>query len=69
MRPDPALWGLMLNALSIFLMPGGAAALLAAHLATSAPRSWRILAVLWVTSASWTIAVTVRYLYWDVVGP
>jgi len=82
---DPALWGLMLNALSIFLMPGGSAAflwhsarlstglvtaaLLAAHLATSAPRSWRILAVLWVTSASWTIAVTVRYLYWDVVGP
>jgi hypothetical protein len=80
---DPALWAVLLNALFVFWMPTRSAellwhsarlstglplaALLADDLARSAPRWWRALAVLLLTSASWTIAVTVRYLCCGVV--
>jgi hypothetical protein len=30
------------------------------------PRTWRVLATLFASSAGWTIAAVVRYLFWDV---
>jgi hypothetical protein len=43
------------------------AALLARQLAASAPRVWRGLVLVFASSASWTVAVAIRYLFWDVV--
>jgi hypothetical protein len=42
--------------------------LLAWPLAASAPRLWRALVMLFITSASWTAAVALRYLVWDTVS-
>lgn len=44
------------------------ATLLASPLAAAAPRLWRGLMVLFITSARWTVAVTLRYLIWDMVA-
>lgn len=45
-----------------------AATLLAVPLGRGAPPLGRALAVLYTTSAGWTIAVVVRYLFWDVIS-
>jgi hypothetical protein len=79
---DAALWAVTLNGLLVLWLPPRTAELLwhsgriatglvvaillAAPLATSAPRVWRALAMLFASSASWTTAVTVRYLLWGV---
>ena len=79
---DAALWAVLLNALLVFWLPPRTAellwhsgriatglvvaTLLATPLAHSTPRVWRALALLFVSSASWTVAVTLRYLLWDV---
>jgi hypothetical protein len=79
---DASLWAVALNALFVLWMPPRAAellwhsgrlstglvaaVLLAAPLAAAAPRLWRGLALLFAGSAAWTIAVTLRYLLWDV---
>ena len=81
---DASLWAALLNALLVAWLPastvallwhGGrlatglvTATLLASPLAASAPRLWRGLMVLFITSASWTAAVTLRYLIWDTVS-
>ena len=80
---DPALWSMVLNAFLVLSLPpvtatlawhsarvstGLAASLvLATSLQQSAPRTWRGLAVGLATSGCWTVAVIVRYLFWDVV--
>jgi hypothetical protein len=79
---DPALWAIVLNALLVLSLPRGTAALvwhsarvstgfvaslvLATSLQHSMPRTWRVLATLFASSAGWTIAAVVRYLFWDV---
>ena len=79
---DAALWAVTLNALIVLWLPPRTAELLwhsgriatglvvaillAAPLAASAPRLWRALAVLFASSVSWTAAVTVRYVLWNV---
>ncbi|MBI1725957.1 MAG: hypothetical protein HYR50_01680 [Candidatus Rokubacteria bacterium] len=79
---DASLWAVVLNALLVLWLPlktaellwhSGriatglvGAILLATPLALSTPRVWRALAVLFASSASWTVAVTARYLLWDV---
>ncbi len=78
---DASLWAVALNALLVCWLPSKTAELLwhsgriatglvvatlvATPLATSAPRVWRALALLFASSASWTVAVTLRYLLWD----
>jgi hypothetical protein len=79
---DASLWAAALNALFVLWLPPRAAellwhsgrlssgliaaVLLSVPLATSAPRLWRGLTVLFAGSAAWTMAVTVRYLLWEV---
>jgi hypothetical protein len=78
---DASLWAAALNALLVLSLPSRtaellwhsgrlavgfvAAVLLSAPLAASSPGLWRALAVLFASSASWTAAVTLRYLLWD----
>jgi hypothetical protein len=80
---DARLWAALLNALVALSLPPGTAAMLwhsarvstglvaATVLATPledvAPRAWRGLAVVYASSALWTIAAVARYLFWDVV--
>jgi hypothetical protein len=79
---DASLWAVALNALLVLWLPRRAteliwhsgrlstglvaAVLLAVPLAASAPRLWRGLAIVFAGSAVWTLAVTLRYLVWDV---
>ena len=81
---DPALWAAALNALLVLSLPPGtadvlwhsgrlatglvASTLLATALGASAPLVWRTLGAVYASSACWTIAVTIRYLFWDVVA-
>jgi hypothetical protein len=81
---DPALWAMVLNAFLVLSLPPLTATLvwhsarvstglvaslvLATSLQQSAPRAWQGLAVGLATSSGWTIAVIVRYLFWDVVA-
>ena len=78
---DASLWAAALNALLVLWLPPSttelfwhsgrlstglvAATLLATPLATSAPRLWRTLIVLFATSALWTLAIAARYLFWE----
>lgn len=80
---DAALWAVLLNALLVVWFPPPTAALLwhsgrvatglivavllAPRLAASAPRVWRGMVLVFASSASWTVAVVIRYLFWDVV--
>jgi hypothetical protein len=79
---DASLWAAALNALLVLWLPPKtaeilwhsgrlstglvAATLIAAPLASANPRLWRALAILFAGSALWTVAVTLRYLFWDV---
>jgi hypothetical protein len=81
---DPRLWAALLNALLVLSLPRGTAEMLwhSARLGTglvastvlatpieeAAPSLYRALAAVYVSSALWTVAVTVRYLVWDVVA-
>lgn len=78
---DASVWAAALNALLVLWLPPSttelfwhsgrlstglvAATLLATPLATSAPRLWRTLTLLFATSALWTLAITGRYLFWE----
>jgi len=80
---DVSLWAAVLNAFLVLSLPPPtadvlwhssrlstglvAATLLATSLSDSAPRLWRALAAVFASSACWTLAVTVRYLFWDIV--
>ncbi len=80
---DASLWAAALNALLVLWLPPRAAeilwhsgrlstglvaaTLIAAPLARANPRLWRALAILFAVSALWTVAVTLRYLFWDAV--
>lgn len=80
---DPALWAAALNAVLVLSLPGRVAELvwhsaristglvaalaLATPLRDTAPRTWRLLMALFVASCGWTVAVVIRYLFWDVV--
>lgn len=81
---DASLWAAFLNALLILEFREGnaeifwhsgrlstgfvAAILLAAPLAASAPRVWRALTILLATSLGWTVAVTLRFMFWTVTS-
>ena len=81
---SPALWAAVLNVFLVLSLPPRTAELawhsarvstglvaslvLATSLQHSAPRAWRLLAALFVGSSAWTLAVVVRYLFWDVVA-
>lgn len=76
---DASVWAAALNALLVVWLPPSttelfwhsgrlstglvAATLVCAPLATSAPRLWRTLTLLFATSAIWTLAITARYLF------
>jgi hypothetical protein len=78
---DASPWAATLNALLVLCLPPKtaellwhsgrlavgfvAAVLLSGPLARSSPRLWRALALLFASSASWTMAVALRYLLWD----
>jgi hypothetical protein len=80
---EASLWAVVLNALLVLWLPPKtaemlwhsgrlstgliAAVLLAGPLAASAPHLWRGLALVFAGSAAWTLAVTLRYLLWDVI--
>lgn len=80
---DPSLWAAVLNAFLVLSLPAStadvlwhsgrlstglvAATLLATSLSVSAPRTWHTLAAVYASSAVWTLAATVRYLFWDIV--
>ena len=80
---DARLWSALLNALLVLSLPPDSTAtfwasgrvstglvvstLLATPFESLAPSVWRALAVVYTSSALWTIAVVVRYLFWDVV--
>ncbi len=79
---DASLWAVALNALLVLWLPPRAASmlwhsarlstglvaatLLAGPLAVSAPRLWAGMALLFAGSGAWTIAVTFRYLLWEI---
>jgi hypothetical protein len=78
---DASLWAAALNALLVLWLPPETAhilwhsgriatglvgaTLIAAPLASSGPRLWHGLTSLFAVSALWTVAVTLRYLFWD----
>lgn len=82
-RTNAGLWSLLLNAMMVLSIPpytavmfwhSGrvstglvASTLLATSLNGLAPRTWRVLALLYVSSALWTIAVVARYVFFGEV--
>ena len=78
---DASIWAAGINALLVLWLPPRttelfwnsgrlstglvAATLVCVPLATSAPRLWRILTLVFATSALWTLAIAARYLFWE----
>jgi hypothetical protein len=78
---DASVWAAGMNALLVLWLPPSttelfwhsgrlstglvAATLVCVPLATTAPRLWRTLTLVFATSALWTLAITARYLFWE----
>ena len=78
---DACVWAAALNALLVLWLPPAsaeilwhsariatglvAATLIASPLARAKPRLWGALAALFIGSALWTVAVMLRYVFWD----
>ena len=78
---DASVWAAGFNALLVLWLPPRttelfwhsgrlstglvAATLVCVPLATSVPRLWRTLTLVFATSALWTLAITARYLFWE----
>ena len=78
---DASVWAAGMNALLVLWLPPSttellwhsgrlstglvAATLVCVPLATTAPRLWRTLTLVFATSALWTLAIAARYLFWE----